>query len=219
MTNRKIWTKIIWIVLAYLLILAVPGQLLLALGIKGATGVSWQMGFSILLTVLFVWYDHRSDQKIGIEPEPKRSLADILLYGVFGLILFFGVNFVGTLLISLFFGVPQSSTNTQEIITNIHKAPLFAVYAALIAPVLEEIVFRKTLYGLGRRLMNPVGAALISSLLFGLAHNDNRFLIVYAGIGVVQCWLYHKTKSIKVTMAAHIIYNSFALAVALLLPR
>ncbi|WP_461219292.1 lysostaphin resistance A-like protein [Lapidilactobacillus salsurivasis] len=214
---RKIWSKIVWIVVSYLGILLVPGLILSAVGLKGVSGVNWQMGLSIVLTGVFVWFDQRSDRQIGIQPEAKIAVADVLLYGFLGLLLFYGVNLMGTVLITLFSGAPQTSQNTQEILQVVRKAPLYAVYAALIAPILEELVFRKTLYGLGSRLMNPTGAALISSLLFGLAHNDNRFLIVYAGIGVVQCWLYHKTKSIKVTITAHIIYNSISLLISIFL--
>ena len=84
---RKIWSKIVWIIVSYLGILLVPGLILSALGLKGVTGVNWQMGLSIVLTGIFVWFDRRSDRQIGIQPEAKIAVADVLLYGLLGLLL------------------------------------------------------------------------------------------------------------------------------------
>lgn len=217
MQNKRIRSKMLSIVGLYLLILLIPSLLPALFSLRAATFLNLYIALSILGVMFLIWYDRHSDQQLDLQTHQKTKLADILLYGFTGTLLLYATNFVGSLLIELLFGLPEASQNTQEILTMIQKAPLFILYGVVLAPIMEEIVFRKTLYGLGRKLINPLGAALMSSLLFGLAHNDNRFLIVYAGIGLTLCWLYHRTHSIYVTMFAHGLFNGITIVLSLLI--
>ena len=97
-----------------------------------------------------------------------------------------------------------------------------ALVIILWGPLAEEIFFRGFVFsGLVGRL-GVVGAALISSLLFAIAHVDpSRWvdtLILVPPIfitGLLLAWLYHKTGSIWSAFAAHALQNALAFAVGI----
>lgn len=215
MQYKKVWNKIIWMLVVYGLALLLPALILRLLKVSGAMAINWEVGLTAALAGLLIWTDQRTNRGTGLPPDKKITIGDWLVYGFTGLLLIYAAEFIGVLLIRSLFGMPQVSQNTTEILKMINKAPVFVVYAVVLAPIMEELVFRKTIFGVGRRIINPIGAALISSLLFGLAHNDNRFLIIYSGIGLVLCWLYNRTGSIKVTMLAHALLNGITIALQL----
>src|SRR5699024_969836 len=80
----------------------------------------------------------------------------------------------------------DSGSETSEIIIQIAKMnPLFIVSAAILGPILEEIIFRKILFGYLNEKFNVWIAAFVSSLIFGLVHMEMQTLIVYMVMGLV----------------------------------
>ena len=85
----------------------------------------------------------------------------------------------------------------------------------VLAPVLEEAVFRLILYGWLRRFMASLPAALISSLAFGIYHG-NWIQGIYAFcLGMVLAWGYEDSGYRRYPMAVlmHGAANLAALAV------
>jgi len=87
--------------------------------------------------------------------------------------------------------------------------------AIVAAPLVEELFFRGfVLQGLTRH-MTPVKAALLSSVLFALAHvRPVTFAPIFL-IGLVLAFLFLKTRSLPIAMAAHAVYNAVVVAVTL----
>lgn len=216
MKNKKALSKIISILIIYLIIMILPSVAILVFNLKGTTAINWQVIITLIGVIFMLWYDHQSDRKAELTLDQKISLADTSLYGIGGMLLMYAAEITASLAIIILFGQPTASQNTQMILTIVHKAPLFIVYGVVLAPIMEELVFRKAIYGVGRQIINPTGAMLTSALLFGLAHNDNQYLIVYCSLGLVLCWLYKRTGSIKVNMIAHGLFNGITMALALL---
>ncbi|GEL13066.1 hypothetical protein FC15_GL000022 [Lapidilactobacillus concavus DSM 17758] len=216
MTNKRVLSKIGMIILIYLVVLVLPGWILQLFKLRGALAINLQVAITAVGTLVLILVDRSTDRQLGLAPAPKLSIADKTLYGVAGMFLLFAVEIVCSLTIILIFGQQTQSQNTQEILQIVKMAPAFVIYAVVLAPMMEEIVFRKNIYGVGRTLINPLGAALTSALLFGLAHNDNHYLIVYAGLGLALCWLFRRTKSITVNIVAHGLFNGITMALALL---
>jgi membrane protease YdiL (CAAX protease family) len=86
--------------------------------------------------------------------------------------------------------------------TAMRQQPWLILAVTIAAPVMEEIVFRGAIFGGLSGTINPLWAALISSLLFSLLHQDGH-LIIYAAIGLFLCWLYRKTGSLYTTIISH----------------
>jgi membrane protease YdiL (CAAX protease family) len=100
-----------------------------------------------------------------------------------------------------------------------------AVFVCVIAPVAEEFFFRGFIFGALRRMRITIAgreigtwvAALITALLFGLAHTGSaapRYLIPLGFLGFVLCVLRWRTRSLYPCMALHSINNSLALGIS-----
>lgn len=94
------------------------------------------------------------------------------------------------------------------------RAPQFVanfVVIAGFAPIAEELTFR----GLGASLLLPrlgtYGAVVAVGLLFGLAHGLVFALPILAFFGAALAWLRFHTDSVLPCIAAHAIFNGFAL--------
>lgn len=78
---------------------------------------------------------------------------------------------------------------------------------AVLPPVCEELAFRGIVYGGYRRDCRPVGAVIMSALLFGLMHgNINQFAYAFI-IGIAMALLAEATGSIFPTMLMHFLIN------------
>lgn len=81
---------------------------------------------------------------------------------------------------------------------------------ALVAPVLEECLFRGAIEGHLLTKMKPWAAILISAAVFGLVHM-NPAQVVYAFlVGIVLGWLYWRSGSVLPSIVAHVLNNSIA---------
>jgi membrane protease YdiL (CAAX protease family)/uncharacterized RDD family membrane protein YckC len=92
---------------------------------------------------------------------------------------------------------------------------------AVVAPVVEEILFRGVVFGWLRGRMPAVAAAVISAALFSLAHlgwMDWALLLPVFGIGLVLAGLYHHSRSLWPGILVHASVNTAATLFILLAP-
>lgn len=95
---------------------------------------------------------------------------------------------------------------------------LLAVSAVIIAPLVEEIVFRGFIYAVIKRHTDGIYAALCSSLLFAIVHLHVGTLIPLALLAIFFCYIYERTGSLLVPMVLHGLFNGTSLTVMLLFP-
>jgi len=90
-----------------------------------------------------------------------------------------------------------------------------AAFAAVgvMAPVVEELVFRGLLYRAARSRWGVGGATVITSLFFGIAHWEPWSLFGLVGLGLVMCWLYERTGSLLAPILAHGVHNVLSLTI------
>ena len=89
-----------------------------------------------------------------------------------------------------------------------------AVLVVIVAPVVEELVFR----GMGYSLLIPYGSLLAIlgvGIAFGLAHGLVDALPLLAALGAGLAWLRAKTTSVYPGMATHAIFNAVAILTVL----
>ena len=110
-------------------------------------------------------------------------------------------------------GINMGSENTQAILKLIQAFPLVLVISSIIGPILEEIVFRKIIFGSLYKRFNFFISALISSVVFALAHMEPVHILLYASMGFTFAFLYVRTKNIFVSMFAHVAMNTFVVLV------
>jgi membrane protease YdiL (CAAX protease family) len=97
--------------------------------------------------------------------------------------------------------------------TMINQILLFAA-VAVIAPLLEELLFRGLLQKSLSHKMPVWGAIAISALIFGAMHMDFYAMPPLVIMGVIFGVIYHLTGSLRVTILLHMINNAAALALS-----
>ena len=89
---------------------------------------------------------------------------------------------------------------------------------SVLAPLLEEAMFRGAMQGYMMRRFNPWVGIVVAALVFGLFHM-NPVQIMYATLlGIVFGWIYYRTRSLMSVIVGHVLNNSMATAVMLLFP-
>ena len=88
------------------------------------------------------------------------------------------------------------------------------LFIAVLPAIMEEFAFRKVIFGLTRK-HGFYPAAILSSVCFGLMHQNFLQGIFAFGMGMIFCYVYEKTGRIWVTMLLHFANN----AISVLLPH
>ena len=95
------------------------------------------------------------------------------------------------------------------------KANPVAAFSAivLVAPIVEEILFRGLIYGALEKRLRVSGAIVVSSLLFALVHLQVVYFIPIFCLGLVLGWARSKTNSLGLPILIHVLNNGVALIV------
>jgi uncharacterized protein len=155
----------------------------------------------------------------GFRPVRLRvAVAGVLLAGV--------GYYVVTSVYATLFKLRGSDKLPSELGVSKSTAALVAatVFVCVIAPIAEEFFFRGFIFGGLRRLrivvagryLGPWVAAVLTGILFGLAHTGSanpQFLVPLGLLGFALCLLRWRTRSLYPCMALHSINNSLALGI------
>ena len=142
--------------------------------------------------------------------------------GVF--FLFFIRMFVWVNITTLIFPSTQNGSEIMKEATNLTVISYFIMrilYGSLIAPIVEELVFRGLLMTSLSRFKKYYLDVVVSSTLFSLIHILQygwvlTDFIVYAGAGLLFSMLFRYTHSVYWSMALHILWNTFLIIASLL---
>ena len=150
--------------------------------------------------------------------EGFKTLSSLKAWGMIGLT-YLGIYIATNVGMSVMRMEGISNTTNQAAIENAHMNPFVLItFTVIMAPIVEELVFRGLLMG---RVFNPdsIVGLILSSLLFGLIHRPNSIgvWIVYAGMGFALGTVYRKFQKLEYCIMAHIINNTIAVSVVLLL--
>ena len=86
---------------------------------------------------------------------------------------------------------------------------LEVISSIILAPIIEELVFRGVLFNRLKIRVGIVAAMIISSVLFGLGHEFGSMTSAFL-FGMCMCVIYLKTDNILITMSIHFINNLVA---------
>ena len=96
---------------------------------------------------------------------------------------------------------------------------IMIVSAVLIAPLVEEVVFRGFVYGAVKRFTDPIFAGLASAALFALAHFHLGSVVPLFVLALGFTAAYERTGSLLVPMLMHGLFNALSLAALMVLER
>lgn len=152
------------------------------------------------------------------EPEKRAPTARKLIWAIPGVVAALAIavaliSFFEILNQMLIGGPPDTQNAIKQLLERGDTLTLVMVglSAVLIAPIVEEIIFRGFLF---RNLRDTVGkglAAVLSGLVFGLVHLHPTLILPLTGLGIALALLYEWTGSLWVPIAAHMAFNLLTL--------
>ena len=182
-----------------------------------------------LVLVYFIFIKLKDD----FRPFINRFWKNVGIIGIV-VVLSFTLSVVANIITQLI-GITEEAVNQGGLIDMIKNATtgeliVLVLLFCLLVPIIEELVFRKALYGLIKefiikirlngthdsdtekiRKRLSISAVIISGLIFGLVHvsGDYIYLLHYGGAGIILTASYYLSKeNIYVPLTVHIIQNA-----------
>lgn len=165
------------------------------------------IAFALAFIVSFLLIS-RDKQFWNIFKGEKASIRASIGWGVIGFFLVFFGQTIGAYIERLL-GIDMVSENTQSIMDITKVAPIMIIAIVFLGPVLEELVFRRVIFGSIIQNYNFWIASIISAIVFAAIHMDFTHILLYTICGMIFAFLYHKTKRIITPIIAHILLNGF----------
>lgn len=162
--------------------------------------------FTILICLILVYF---KEIKEDIKNFKLKNLSISLKYYIIGLTIYF----IYQLIISK--TITSNIPSNEEMVRNLFKSNIFIalVSSCFLAPILEEILFRFTLF---KCTNNKYIFLLTSSILFSLFHVTNLqsivqifFLCSYLILSFTLSYILYKSKNICNSILVHSIHNLF----------
>ncbi|ANK59179.1 CPBP family intramembrane glutamic endopeptidase [Loigolactobacillus backii] len=197
----------------YLIIFLLPALVNSIIRLKTALYLFQTIDYVVGAAILIIIYQ-KFFAPTQMEKGAQTKTSQIILWGILGAFLALIGQLAASYLDQLIFHTTTSSANTSAILTVIRSYPYYLIMAVVAAPIMEELVFRRTIFGYLTPFTGKFGAALISSVFFAIAHNDNH-LLTYTAIGLVFCYLYQRTGKIATSMISHMVMNGIVILMLL----
>ncbi|MFE7703935.1 CPBP family intramembrane glutamic endopeptidase, partial [Bacillus subtilis] len=184
--RKQYWFIILtYIIMQFSALIAIP--LLFKFGYAGgqptdenmlhAQGLWSVISFIACLVVVLLIL--RTVPKETLRNGQKDSIGLSILWAIAGFfIALFSQGIAGSIEYYVF-GIGRESENTQAILDVIQAVPLMIIVSSIVGPILEEIIFRKIIFGALYEKTNFFFAGLISSVIFGIVHADLKHLLLY----------------------------------------
>lgn len=207
MFPKRYWFVFLIYVLMLIMTAIVPVVLYFGIGTDPLEAALYSnvVGFIIgPILVLFIMRQDMNHEKIT----HPISAGRIIGWTALGVLLAWIVQALAVTIEIELFGIDPTSENTEVIVEMTRMNPIFLLIPAISAPILEELIFRKILFGALYKKLNFFWGALISSLIFGVLHMDLTHILIYVSMGFVFAYLYVKTKRIIVPILVHMTLNT-----------
>lgn len=163
----------------------------------------------LVFWIVFVIRKKKFTNEVCLRKIPVKSILPIAVMAA-------GFNVITSVVVFMF-PWPQSWMDSYaQNASAIDGSLMTWITAVLMAPVLEEIVFRGLMYTRLKKGLPAVGAAIITSLAFGLAHGTLIWGIYTFVFSMVLIWIFEKFRSLTACILLHMAYNISGMALSLI---
>ena len=172
----------------------------------------------ILLLILFLIYKKDLKKEFKIFKDNLETNIDIgFKYWFIGIL----IMYISNIFINIILKNGQAA-NEKAVQNMISTAPYIMILnAGIIAPIIEELVFRKSFYD---AINNKKLFVIISGLIFGSLHVitsvtsniDYLYIIPYSSLGISLAYMYKETKTIYTSITMHMIHNLILVIISIL---
>ncbi len=120
------------------------------------------------------------------------------------------IYIIGSMLVAYLFGASEAA-NQVAVESLFDYVPIWVLFVmiVIVAPVVEELLFRGMFLFYGNRLDTTWTRVMISALLFGLIHgpSDVYTAYTYIGMGVMFSYASKRTQAVEAAMVYHFLNN------------
>ncbi len=180
------------------------------------TDVSLGIFCSLVFVLLAYWvaFKNRKRNLAEYAGMKKSSCLGIFAAAVSGVLAYMLVN------VFMENYVMQTNVGQQynEHMSWVSEGNVFVTFIviAILAPVVEEIVFRGVLISSFQKVITPIGALLVTSLLFAVAHGNPVQGAYSFVLGLVLAYIRIRSGSLWHSIAMHISFNCSNVVLAVL---
>jgi uncharacterized protein len=180
----------------------------------GAQGeaLNYWLLISFISALLITIFLLRKEMRTGLHSRDAADVPASISWAIGGIFLAYVAQTTAAL-VEQMLGIEAGSENTQAIMDMIFNFPAVMLVSSIIGPILEEIVFRKIIFGSLYKRFNFFISALISSVIFAAAHMEFEHILLYSAMGFTFAFLYVKTKRILVPIFAHVAMNTIVVII------
>lgn len=158
--------------------------------------------------VLFSYWNEIKQMKATNLQEKKYSLKHVVL--IFTMVLLFGIAW-NNLILSIPIAVESNAyQQVNETLLGGKSLAWIILRTCIVAPIVEEIMYRKLVYHKLKYAYGMKLAIVLSSLLFGIVHMNMVQFLYATGIGIFFAYIYEKEKSLLYPIAFHAALNLIA---------
>lgn len=162
----------------------------------------------VIIILIFIKKDKENKEiKFYFRPLKKKKL-EIILYSIIFMILAKIITVIFVLIMAQIFKFKPESQQIMNMFFNGSWAYVIylSILTVIVAPILEEFIFRHVIYGgLAKRYGKLVGI-IISSLLFTILHYNVAGALAFFAVGTFNCYLYEKY-GYRAAVINHAIFN------------
>ena len=182
----------------------------------------WSMiTFQGVLLLGILWLARRKQHPFGRPfPWPHVAIQSTLRWLAILPILWFSSGLWQLLLKAI--GHPPSLQQSLQLFVNLTvpgSKIIFLLFVIIIAPIVEEILFRGILLPLLTRIIGPSFALILSSIGFAAIHADAGSFIALALFAAALSLAFARTRSLRVPIVMHMLFNGVNLLLLFALIR
>ncbi|AKP48644.1 MULTISPECIES: CPBP family intramembrane glutamic endopeptidase [Bacillus] len=181
---------------------------------QAAPGYWIVISFSITLIIILLILRKARTDALLVRKAPA-SPGESIVWAIAGVFLALFAQGIAANIEANLFGVDPGSKNTENILQIIKTFPASMLVSSIFGPILEEIVFRKIIFGSLYKRFSFWIAATISSVIFAMAHMEFEHILLYSAMGFTFAFLYVRTGRILVPIFAHVAMNTLVVVVQL----
>ncbi|KZE65654.1 hypothetical protein AWM68_20510 [Fictibacillus phosphorivorans] len=211
MKKKYWWIIFIYIAMQFSGYIGVP--LLNELGVPKKQLFGMWGTISFIAALLIILYMLIPEMKSRHRDSARVSRGSAVLWSIIGIFMAYAAQIIASMIEMNLFGIQPGSENTKNLVEIVKNVKYFMIVTAIVGPILEEIIFRKIIFGSLHKRFNFFISALISSLIFAAVHADFTHLLIYTAMGFTFAYLYVRTKRLIVPIAAHVAMNTLVLIV------
>lgn len=179
-------------------------------------GIAWSLFLTNLVAAIIFAFLILPNKKFLQPFKGKASTIRVtILWGFIGFFLALFGQMVAAFMEDKLFGIEAGSENTAVLSEIAKLSPIIIISMVIFAPLLEEIIFRRVLFGGLYQKTNFFIAALLSALVFAAVHGELEHLLIYMAPALVFSYTYYRTKRLLAPIISHLLMNGFVVIIQL----